>query len=34
MKNLREVNDDILKEWLFFREEEISFLSCDDDKKH
>lgn len=34
MKNLREVNDDILKEWLLFREEEISSLSCDDDKKH
>lgn len=34
MKNLREVNDDILKDWLMFREEEISSLSCDDDKKH
>ena len=34
MKNLREVNDDILKEWLMFREEEISSLSCDEDKKH
>ena len=34
MKNLRYVNDDILKEWLMFREEEISSLSCDDDKKH
>lgn len=34
MKNLREVNDDILKEWLMFKEEEISSLSCDDDKKH
>lgn len=34
MKNLRYVNDDILKEWLLFREEEISSLSCDDDKKH
>ena len=34
MKNLREVNDDILKEWLMFREEEISSLSYDEDKKH
>lgn len=34
MKNLRYVNDDILKEWLMFREEKISSLSCDDDKKH
>lgn len=34
MKNLREVNDDILKDWLMFREEEISSLSCDEDKKH
>lgn len=34
MNNLREVNDDILKDWLMFREEEISSLSCDEDKKH
>lgn len=34
MKNLREVNDDILKDWLMFREEKISSLSCDEDKKH
>lgn len=34
MVNFREVNDDILKEWLLFREEEISSLSCEDDKKH
>jgi hypothetical protein len=34
MNNLREVNDDILKDWLMFREEEISTLSCDEDKKH
>lgn len=26
MKNFREVNDDILKEWLEFREENILFL--------
>lgn len=34
MNNLREVNDDILKDWLMFREEEISTLSCDEDRKH
>ena len=35
MVNFREVNeDDILKHWLLFREEEISSLSCEDDKKH
>ena len=34
MVNFREVNDDILKDWLLFREEEISSLSCEDDKKH
>lgn len=34
MVNFRKVNDDILKEWLLFREEEISSLSCEEDKKH
>ena len=34
MVNFREVNDDILKEWLLFREEEISSLSCEEDRKH
>ena len=34
MVNFREVNDDILKDWLLFREEEISSLSCEEDKKH
>ena len=34
MVNFREVNDDILKEWFDFREEEISSLSCEEDKKH
>ena len=34
MNNLREVNDDILKDWLLFREDEISTLSCDEDRKH
>jgi hypothetical protein len=34
MSNLREVNDDILKDWLLFREDEISSLSCDKDRNH
>lgn len=34
MSNLREVNDDILKDWLLFREDEISSLTCQEDKKH
>lgn len=34
MNNLREVNDDILKDWLMFREEDLCSLSCDEDRKH
>ena len=34
MVNFREVNDDILKEWLLFREDEISSLTCEEDRKH
>ena len=35
MVNFREVNDnDILKEWLLCREDEIASLSCDEDRKH
>lgn len=34
MNNFREVNDDILKEWILFREEELSSITCDEDKKH
>lgn len=35
MVNFREVNEnDILKDWLLFREEEISSLSCEEDNKH
>ncbi len=34
MNNLREVKDDILKDWLDFREDEIGSLSCAEDKKH
>ena len=34
MNNFREVNDDILKEWLSFREESISSRLTKEDKKH
>lgn len=34
MVNFREVNDDILKEWLEYREDEISSLTCKEDRKH
>ncbi len=34
MNNLREVKDDILKDWLDFRENEISSLKTDEDKRH
>ena len=34
MNNFREVNDDILKDWLTFREEDLCSLSCDEDRKH
>ena len=34
MVNFREVNDDILKDWLLFREDEIASLTCDEDRKH
>ena len=34
MNNLREVNDDILKDWLEFREEDLYSLTCDEDRKH
>ena len=33
MKNFREVNDDILKEWLEFREENILCYLNEEDKK-
>ena len=32
--NLREVNNDILKDWLLYREEDLSSLKCDEDRKH
>ena len=34
MNNLRKVNDDILKDWLEFREEDLCSLTCDEDIKH
>lgn len=34
MNNLREVKDDLLKDWLLFRENDISTLSCNEDKNH
>ena len=34
MKNFREVNDDILKSWIEFREEEFLGYLTEEDKKH
>ena len=34
MNNFREVNEDILKEWLMFREDDLASLKCDEDRKH
>ena len=34
MNNFRKVNDDILKDWLMFREEDLCSLICDEDRKH
>ena len=34
MKNFREVNDDILREWILFREDVLSSITCDEDRKH
>lgn len=34
MGNCRNVGDDLLKEWLNFREEDISSLSCKADKEN
>ena len=34
MNNFREVNDDILREWILFRDDELSSITCDEDKKH
>lgn len=34
MNNLREVNEDILKDWLDFREQEVFCTLTEEDKKH
>ena len=34
MNNFREVNEDILRDWLDFREEDLCSLTCDEDRKH
>ena len=34
MNNFREVNDDILRDWLDFREDDLCSLTCDEDRKH
>ena len=34
MNNLREVKDDILKDWLIFRANDLCSLTCDQDKKY
>ena len=34
MNNFREVNDDILRELILFREDILSSITCDEDRKH
>lgn len=34
MGSYRKVGDDILKDWLDFREEELGSLTCKEDKEH
>ena len=34
MNNFREVNYDILKDWLDFSEDYLCSLTCDEDNKH
>lgn len=34
MRSYRKVGNNILKEWLDFREEELSSLTCKEDKEH
>ena len=34
MKSYKKVGNDILKEWLNFREEELGSLTCKEDKAH
>ena len=34
MSNLRQVNEDILRDWMIFRDETISSLRTSEDRKH
>lgn len=34
MNNLKEINGNILKDWFEFREDRLSSLTCEEDKKH
>ena len=34
MSNLRNVQDDLLKNWLYFRDEDLCSLAIADDRKH
>ena len=34
MNNFREVNNDILREWILFIQDELSSITCDKDRKH
>ena len=34
MSNLRQVNDDILRDWMIFRDETISSIRTSEDRKH
>lgn len=34
MNNFRDVNDDILRDWLELRQEKLCALTCDEDRKH
>lgn len=35
MNNFREINeDDILRDWFNFREDDLCSLTCDEDRKH
>ena len=34
MNNLREINEEILKDWLDLREDQLCSLTCDEDRNH
>ena len=34
MSNFIKLNDDILREWILFREDVLSSITCDEDRKH